>query len=56
MNTLKEKELDFSKVDFLQPDILDIIKGLCRSNFRDRTQISEIDFSPFLTHKSIEEM
>lgn len=36
--------------------MVDLIKGLCRNNFRDRSQISEIDFSVFLRHKSIEEM
>lgn len=36
--------------------MLDLIKGLCRNNFRDRSQISEVNFSAFLNHKSIGEM
>jgi hypothetical protein len=33
-----------------------IIKGLCANDMRDRLQISDIDFTTFLTHKSLEEI
>ena len=56
IKALKAKELDVTKLDHLSLEIMTIIKGLCANDMRERLQISDLDFTAFLTHKSIEEI